>query len=160
MTLLFLSLIFLLLLDSWTWMAVVAALGVSLLMMWAARIPVQCPRYKHLKRLPYSLYLAAYFMSELILSNLRILYEVLTPGFKMRPAVIGLRLRINEDVPITLLANLITLTPGTLSVRVSDDRKILYVHFMYSSGRSKADRDRDRKSLEQGFEERVMRLFR
>ena len=39
-----------------------------------------------------------------------------------------LPLRVDRDFEITLLANLITLTPGTLSVDVSDDRKTLFVH--------------------------------
>jgi multicomponent Na+:H+ antiporter subunit E len=55
---------------------------------------------------------------------------------------------------ITLLANLITLTPGTLSIDVSDDRKTLYVHTVNLN-----DPESFRKSIKEGFERRVQELM-
>jgi len=53
------------------------------------------------------------------------------------------------------LANLITLTPGTLSLDVSDDRKVLYVHAMYIN-----DREQFVQSIKQGFERRLLEILR
>ena len=49
----------------------------------------------------------------------------------MRPGIIGLSLEVSSDLEITIFANLISLTPGTLSIDVSSDRKVLYIHAMY-----------------------------
>lgn len=46
----------------------------------------------------------------------------------LRPGIFALPLDVESDGAITLLANMITLTPGTLSLDVSSDRSTLYVH--------------------------------
>lgn len=72
-----------------------------------------------------------FFIRELVVSNLRVAHDVLTPTHHMRPAVIAVPLDAKTDGEITILANLITLTPGTLSLDVSSDRSVLYIHVMY-----------------------------
>jgi multicomponent Na+:H+ antiporter subunit E len=56
-----------------------------------------------------------------------------------------------------LLANLITLTPGTLSLDVSADRRVLYIHVMYIDD---DDLDSIRRSIKEGFERRVLEALR
>ena len=73
----------------------------------------------------------------------------------MRPGVVAIPLDAETDAEITLLANLITLTPGTLSLDVSDDRRVLYIHAMYVD-----DVEELRRSIKDGFEKRVMELLR
>jgi len=68
------------------------------------------------------------FARELILSALKVAWMVVQPKIRIRPAIIAYPLTVTTDAQITLLANMITLTPGTLSVDVSADRKTLYVH--------------------------------
>lgn len=72
-----------------------------------------------------------FFLTELFKSNLRVAHDVLTPTYYMRPGVIGISLEVETDLEITIFANLISLTPGTLSLDVSSDRKVLYIHAMY-----------------------------
>jgi multicomponent Na+:H+ antiporter subunit E len=98
--------------------------------------------------------LAGLFLWELMLANLRVAFDVLTPRHRMRPGIIAVPLAARSDVEITLFANLITLTPGTLSLDVSDDRRILYVHAMYIE-----DADGVRTRLKRAFEQRVVELF-
>ena len=74
--------------------------------------------------------LALVFVKELILSGYRVARDTLSPRMSFTPAIIALPLDLKHDAEITLLANLISLTPGTLSVDVSDDRTTLYVHAM------------------------------
>lgn len=71
------------------------------------------------------------FLRELIKANLRVAYSVLAPNSQMRPGIVALPLDVKTDAEITMLANLITLTPGTLSLDVADDRSVLYVHGMH-----------------------------
>ena len=80
---------------------------------------------------------------------------VMSPRMEVKPGIFAYPLRVNRDFEITLLANLITLTPGTLSVDVSDDRRILYVHAIDCS-----DPDRLRQDIAAGFERKIMEAFR
>ncbi len=71
------------------------------------------------------------FLKELIKANLEVVKIVLSPELKITPGIIAYRLDVLTDAGITLLANSITLTPGTLSVDLSEDRKTLYVHALH-----------------------------
>lgn len=94
-----------------------------------------------------------YFLWQLLLANLRVTYDVLTPRNYMRPGVLAIPLDVTTDVEITLLANLLTLTPGSLSLDVSADRRTLYVHLMYMG-----DEERARREIKEGFERRVREI--
>jgi multicomponent Na+:H+ antiporter subunit E len=99
--------------------------------------------------------LLAFFVWELILANLRVAHDVLTPRHYMRPGVIAVPLEVMSDNEITMLSNLLTLTPGTLSLDVSADRKVLYVHAMYID-----DVDEVRRKIKEGFERRILEVLR
>jgi multicomponent Na+:H+ antiporter subunit E len=73
----------------------------------------------------------AFYLIELVKANLRVAYDVLTPTHHMEPAIVAVPLEARTDAEISLLANLITMTPGTLSIDVSDDHSVLYVHGMF-----------------------------
>lgn len=96
----------------------------------------------------------AYYAWELLKSNAVILYEILTPGLDMRPGVIGIPIRAKTDLEITILANLITMTPGTLSLDISPDRRTLYIHAMYIH-----DPEALRKDIQENLERRVLELL-
>jgi multicomponent Na+:H+ antiporter subunit E len=97
------------------------------------------------------------FIKELMLSAFRVGLLVASPNMKqqLRPEIIPYPLNVKSDAEITLLANLITLTPGTLSVDVSEDRATLYVHALRVT-----DRDALIKEIRTGFETAVARAFR
>lgn len=99
--------------------------------------------------------LAAYFLRDLLVANLRVAYDVVTPTHHMRPSVLAIPLDVESDGEITLLANLITLTPGTLSLDVSADRKVLYIHSTYTP-----DADALRKAIKSGLETRILKVTR
>lgn len=69
-----------------------------------------------------------YFLWEIILANLRVAYTLARPKRYLRPGVIAIPLAAKTGGEITILANCITLTPGTLSLDVSTDRQTLYIH--------------------------------
>lgn len=99
-------------------------------------------------------YFVLYFVWQLIVANLHVAYEVITPRLYMRPAIVAVPLDLKKEMEITLLANLVTLTPGTLSLEISEDRSTLFVHGMYVD-----DVEAFRQSIKQGFEKRVQELF-
>lgn len=99
--------------------------------------------------------LALLFLYELVLSAWKVAVMVLSPNMNLKPGIFAYPLKVDRDFEITLLANLITLTPGTLSVDVSDDRRILYVHAIDAS-----DPDAARRDIAEGFERKIMEAFR
>lgn len=114
---------------------------------------VGSPNY--LRKVGQVISLLLYFIWELILSNLRVAYDVLTPGYNMRPGIIALPLDARTDTEITLLANLITLTPGSLSLDVSEDRRVLYLYVMFIDDVNKVSR-----RIKDGFERRLLAVLR
>lgn len=99
--------------------------------------------------------LAMLFVYELVLSAWRVAMLVVAPTIKINPGIISYPLTVDRDFEITLLANLITLTPGTLSVDVSPDRKILYVHCI-----DVPDPEATVQEIKQGFERKILEAFR
>lgn len=72
--------------------------------------------------------LTVIFFRELVLSNITVLRIVLKPKMDIEPVIFAFPTDLRQDWEITLLSNLITLTPGTLVVHVSDDQRTLYIH--------------------------------
>jgi multicomponent Na+:H+ antiporter subunit E len=68
------------------------------------------------------------FIKELILANISVLMAIIRPKLDIKPGIFALPTELKSDWEITILANLITLTPGTLVVDISFDNKILYIH--------------------------------
>lgn len=101
------------------------------------------------------LWFLVFYTKEVLLSNLRVAYDVLTPSDKSTPAIIALPLSAHTDLEILIVANLISMTPGTLSMDVSTDRKTLYIHAMFVEDAEALEAD-----LKKNFEGRVLSLMR
>ncbi len=99
--------------------------------------------------------LAMLFFVELVQSAWKVAKIVVSPTIDIKPGFFAYHLKTDRDFEITMLANLITLTPGTLSVDVSDDKKVLYVHAVHID-----DVDAMRADIEGGFERKIMEAFR
>lgn len=111
------------------------------------------PSGRYTRKVPQVLRFALLFLWDLVKANLRVAYDVVTPTHRMRPAVIGIPLELESDGAITLLANLITVTPGTLTLDISPDRRTLYIHAMYMD--DEATLRAEIKALEQRIRELV-----
>lgn len=111
----------------------------------------------HLKRARRALSLLGLFLYELVVSALRVAVTVLRPDMKtiIRPAIVAVPLTVKSDKEITLLANLITLTPGTLSVDLSPDKALLYVHTLTFDTKEAMIAE-----IKNGFEKKILEVFR
>ncbi len=96
-----------------------------------------------------------FYVVEIFKANLRVALDVVTPAHRSRPGIVAVPLDARTDAEITILANLLTMTPGTLSIDVSDDRRVLYVHAMFVE-----DADAFRREVKQNFERRVLEMLR
>lgn len=94
------------------------------------------------------------FLYELIKSTLRVSYIVLHPRLPASPGLIAIPLDVQSDIQVTVFAGLITLTPGTFSVDVADDRSTLYIHTL-----EMGDPEQIAADLKSTFESRVRKVF-
>ena len=100
-----------------------------------------------------ALELAVFFAWELLIANFRVAGDVLR-GNRMKPAVVGIPLDVTSDGEILLLSMLINITPGSVTIDLSRDRRTLYVHVMHMESA-----DQTRREIKHGFERRVKLLF-
>ena len=104
-------------------------------------------------RTVHALNLAVFFARELLLANFRVAADVLR-GNRIEPAVVAIPLDITGDGEILLLSMLINITPGSVTIDLSDDRRTLYVHVMHMKSA-----DESRREIKDGFERRVKLLL-
>ena len=94
------------------------------------------------------------FVREFALSVFRVARLVLSPSMAFTPCAFRFPLALTSDFQITLLANLITLTPGTLTVDVTEDRAALIIHAIDCP-----DPEAARREISEGFERLIREAF-
>lgn len=110
---------------------------------------------KKIKGLFLILELILYFLRQLLIANLQVAKQVLSSNRSLTPAVFRYSFAVESDLAVTILANLITLTPGTLTLEVSLDKRELLIHTIHTS-----DPERVKTRIRQGFERRLQEIFR
>ncbi|WP_444937739.1 Na+/H+ antiporter subunit E [Microbulbifer sp. JMSA002] len=121
----------------------------------ALRVSPKIPEgTKYFQRLPRLIRLGSFFLQELVLSSLRAVLEVFSPKLQSRPQVVRLPLEITDQTQIFILANLISLTPGTVVLEITPDNSGFLVHTMFVD-----DPDIFREEIHLGFEKRVREAF-
>lgn len=113
------------------------------------RLPTDRPLIRLWRLLKFILF----FLQQLVIAGLTVFVSILNPS-RLRPGVVAVPLDLTSDAQITLLANLITLTPGTLTLEVFTDQSLIYVHTLYLD-----DPATFRASIKDGFERRIKELF-
>jgi multicomponent Na+:H+ antiporter subunit E len=97
--------------------------------------------------------LLGHLLWQIVLANFRIAMDVISVHHRMRPGVIRLPLDVTSDQEILLLAAMINITPGSVALDVSADRRVMYVHVMHMQNAEEAKRE-----IKEGFERRVLEL--
>jgi multicomponent Na+:H+ antiporter subunit E len=105
----------------------------------------------------HALGLAAAFLRDLVISSVQVARTVLSPGDGASPRFVTVPLeRAETGLEITMVANYITLTPGTLTVDVNPVSRTLLVHSLLAGETG----DDVRADVQQGIEQRVVRVTR
>jgi multicomponent Na+:H+ antiporter subunit E len=102
------------------------------------------------------LLLAVAFVRELFLSAFAVTKEAWRPKLAIAPGIVAIPITVESDIEVTVLASLISLTPGTLSMEVTPDKKTLFVHALTVQG----DGESLRSSIRDRLEAPVKRAFR
>lgn len=110
---------------------------------------------KYFKKVPAFIGFILFFLKELFKANLQVAYDVITPKHKMEPGIVAFPLSARTDLEISLLSNIIGLTPGTLGIDVSDDKKVLYIHAMYIR-----NKEQFIQGVKDGFEKKLLQILR
>ncbi len=109
---------------------------------------------RYFKQVPRVFELLAFFLMDVVRANLRLARTVLSPRMNLRPAVVAVPLDLKSEAGLVLLINLVTLTPGTLGLDVSTDRRIMYIHTVWLDAPEQFVR-----GIKQGYERRLMRIL-
>lgn len=106
---------------------------------------------RYFYRVPKIIGFAFYFLYEMIVANLQVAYDVITPKYFFKPGIVRFPLNASSDLEINILSMFISLTPGTIILDVSDDKKSIFIHVMYLESKEKfvtRMRNSERKILE------------
>ena len=109
----------------------------------------------YFRRFASALKLLVYFAYEMIISVARVVWDVVTPTHLSQPDIVYVPLDVDSDLEITLLANMVSLTPGTLSLDVTPDKKHLIVHAMFAPEHEAVIR-----GIKNGLEHRILEVTR
>lgn len=95
------------------------------------------------------------FLYHLITSSLHVVWDVVTPRHLSDPIIVKVPLDVKTEFEIMLLANIVSLTPGSLTLDVTEDKKFLIVHAMFGSDEAQFIHD-----IKQTFERRILEVTR
>ncbi|PSL07199.1 Na+/H+ antiporter subunit E [Cecembia rubra] len=98
---------------------------------------------------------SVFVLYQIIKSNIQTLIESLYSKSKLSPAILKVPLSVKTDGEITFFSHLLNITPGTLVIDISDDKKALFVHVVHCD-----DKEAYVKQLKEVFEKRILDLVR
>ncbi|MEY4544133.1 MAG: sodium/proton antiporter complex Mrp, protein [Pseudomonadota bacterium] len=107
------------------------------------------------KKVRAVLSLLAFLFKQFLVANLRMAIDVMGSKERIRPAIVRVPLDATEEYEILLLSTLINLTPGSIALDVTNDRRALYVHVMHLT-----TPEAIRAEIKSGFERRVLEVLR
>jgi multicomponent Na+:H+ antiporter subunit E len=96
------------------------------------------------------------FLWEMIKANLSVAYLVIHPMLPIKPGIVKIKTKLSKDSALTVLANSITLTPGTMTVDLNEDTKELYIHWIYVK---EVQEEKATKEISQNFERILTEIF-
>ena len=112
------------------------------------------PFEEGLRKIPAQLTYLYVLIKEIIKANIMVAKIILQPKMDIKPGIIAVPIRTKTDFGITTLANTITLVPGTLTIDMSEDRSLLYLHVIDAS-----DPEELTRSIREDLEKYILEAF-
>lgn len=88
---------------------------------------------KLLKKIYFTLEFIGFYLVKLVEANFYIAWDILTPKMHTKPAFMEIPVTLKSDLGLLLFSNLLSMTPGTISMDISPDKKTVLVHVLYYS---------------------------
>jgi multisubunit Na+/H+ antiporter MnhE subunit len=107
---------------------------------------------KSLKLLYYIPEFIVFYLAKLVQANFFMAYIILSPKMKTQPGFIEFPLKIKSPAGLLLFSNLMSMTPGSLSADISNDRKTLLLHILITTDEQKIMKDIE------SIQKRILRL--
>lgn len=101
-------------------------------------------------------YYAIIFIYEVIKANLDVAYRIILPHMPIKPGIVKIKTNLKSAAGLTILANSITLTPGTLSVDIDKESGYIYVHWIYVRSQNVEETT---KRISAKFERILLKIF-
>ncbi|MCX6151285.1 MAG: Na+/H+ antiporter subunit E [Ignavibacteriales bacterium] len=99
------------------------------------------------------------FIWEMIKANLHVAYIVIHPKLPIKPGIVKIKTDLTKDSARTILANSITLTPGTMSVDINPDKNEYYIHWIDVLSKDPADIKENTRIISAMFEKILKEVF-
>jgi multicomponent Na+:H+ antiporter subunit E len=113
-------------------------------------------KIKRIKRFLWFFCYTPVFIFEVVKANLDVAYRILMPNLPIKPGIVKIRTKLKSDEGLTILANSITLTPGTLSVDIDKENGYIYVYWIYVRDK---DIEKTTKYIAEKFEKILTKIF-
>lgn len=110
---------------------------------------------RYFNRIPKTIGFIFYFLYDIIVANVQVAYDVITPKYFFTPGIICYPMDATSDMEINLLSTIISMSPGTLVLDISEDKKSLYIHVMYLK-----DKETFIAQMKNGFERKLLEILR
>lgn len=111
-------------------------------------------RYLEIHRYLWAVFYIPVLVYYMILANFDVLYRILHPDVPIRPGIVKIKIGLKNKVARAVLANSITLTPGTLTIDIIDD--VMYIHWINITSRNISG---STKRITEKFENILKKVF-
>jgi len=96
---------------------------------------------KALRKAYYFILFMGFYLVKLVSANLYIAYDIVTPRMRTNPGMIEVEVKLSSNLGILLLSNLVSMTPGTLSMDLNSAKDRLLVHVLYMDRRASTEKE-------------------
>lgn len=110
---------------------------------------------RYFYRVPKTIGFILFFLYEMIIANIQVAYDVITPKYFFKPGIVRYPMEAETDLEINLLSTIISMTPGTLILDISEDKKSLFIHVMYLK-----NKEQFIAQMKKGFEKKLLEILR
>lgn len=93
-------------------------------------------------------------MKDIVVANVEVALWIIGPVKKLKPGFVAIPINIQSDLGITILASTVSLTPGTVSAEVSEDKQWLYIHALHLDNESELI-----ETVKQRYEKPIKEIF-
>ncbi len=124
----FIGFLWMFLQDDWSALSFLSGYLVGLVVLFVMRKFFSSQYYLFTVQAVINLFLL--FIYQLFASSIVVIQRIIKPKLDIKPGIVAFETDLERDIEVTLLAALITLTPGSVVVEISPDNKVLYIHAM------------------------------
>lgn len=96
-----------------------------------------------------------FYIYSLFKANLRLAWDIITPGIPFMPGIVRVPVDFKTNTGLMAFANLVSMTPGTLTMYISEDKKMVYIHSLYLK-----DKKIFRNIIKNDFEKRIKKIWK